>query len=295
MSMRDVGILDGDLVAVHRTPEVRNRQIVVARLENEVTVKRYRQEGTVVWLLPENDDFEPLRVDLAQAVADHRGRGGRRRAARSHGRYAVSDALAELLCHPALWRGGGASTPETVPTGFRTLDARLPGGGWPLSTLIELLVPAAGVGEIRLLLPALRTLAKADGGEPRWIAWLAPPHLPYAPALADAGLDPCAHAGYPSARRARQALGDGAGPEVWRLRSGARLDRHRKRSGAASAEARGGRGPHTGLPVAAFHPSRRLLAGRTPARARCADDGLDAEILKCQGGGPARIERLPIH
>jgi repressor LexA len=64
MSMRDAGILDGDLVAVHRTPEVRNRQIVVARLENEVTVKRYRQEGTIVWLLPENSDFEPIRVDL---------------------------------------------------------------------------------------------------------------------------------------------------------------------------------------------------------------------------------------
>lgn len=66
MSMKDIGIMDGDLVAVHRTPEVRNRQIVVARLENEVTVKRYRQEGSVVWLLPENADFEPIRVDLKQ-------------------------------------------------------------------------------------------------------------------------------------------------------------------------------------------------------------------------------------
>src|SRR5512137_762770 len=66
MSMRDIGIMDGDLVAVHRTPEVRNRQIVVARLENEVTVKRYRQEGSVVWLLPENADFEPIRVDLKE-------------------------------------------------------------------------------------------------------------------------------------------------------------------------------------------------------------------------------------
>jgi len=66
MSMRDAGILDGDLVAVHRTSEVRQRQIVVARLENEVTVKRYRQEGTTVWLMPENSDFEPLRVDLKQ-------------------------------------------------------------------------------------------------------------------------------------------------------------------------------------------------------------------------------------
>ncbi len=66
MSMKDVGILDGDLVAVHRTPDVRSRQIVVARLENEVTVKRYRQEGSVVWLMPENDDFDPIRVDLKE-------------------------------------------------------------------------------------------------------------------------------------------------------------------------------------------------------------------------------------
>jgi repressor LexA len=66
MSMKNAGILDGDLVAVHRTPNVRNRQIIVARLENEVTVKRYRQEGPVVWLLPENEDFDPIRVDLKQ-------------------------------------------------------------------------------------------------------------------------------------------------------------------------------------------------------------------------------------
>lgn len=64
MSMKNAGILDGDLVAVHRTPEVRSRQIIVARLDDEVTVKRYRQEGTVVWLLPENEDFEPIEVDL---------------------------------------------------------------------------------------------------------------------------------------------------------------------------------------------------------------------------------------
>ncbi len=66
MSMKNAGILDGDLVAVHRTPEVRNRQIVVARLEDEVTVKRYRQDGSVVWLLPENADFEPISVDLKE-------------------------------------------------------------------------------------------------------------------------------------------------------------------------------------------------------------------------------------
>jgi repressor LexA len=66
MSMRDAGILNGDLVAVHRTPEVRNNQIIVARLENEVTVKRYRQRGKVVWLLPENPEFDPIEVNLGE-------------------------------------------------------------------------------------------------------------------------------------------------------------------------------------------------------------------------------------
>ena len=66
MSMKDAGILDGDLVAVHRTPEVRSRQIVVARLDDEVTVKRYRQTGSRVELLPENDEFETIHVDLAE-------------------------------------------------------------------------------------------------------------------------------------------------------------------------------------------------------------------------------------
>ena len=65
MSMKDAGILDGDLVAVHRTPEVRSRQIVVARVGDEVTVKRYRQDGSTVWLLPENEEFDPIQVDLS--------------------------------------------------------------------------------------------------------------------------------------------------------------------------------------------------------------------------------------
>ena len=66
MSMKNAGILDGDLVAVHRTPEVRSRQIIVARLDDEVTVKRYRQNGSLVSLLPENDEFEPIEVDLRE-------------------------------------------------------------------------------------------------------------------------------------------------------------------------------------------------------------------------------------
>jgi len=63
-SMRDAGILDGDLLAVHRTPEARNGQIVVARLDDEVTVKRFKRTRHTVSLLPENQAFQPILVDL---------------------------------------------------------------------------------------------------------------------------------------------------------------------------------------------------------------------------------------
>jgi repressor LexA len=64
MSMRDAGILEGDLLAVHRTQEARSGQVVVARLADEVTVKRFRRRGHAVQLVPENPDFEPIEVDL---------------------------------------------------------------------------------------------------------------------------------------------------------------------------------------------------------------------------------------
>ena len=63
MSMRDGGILEGDLLAVHRTTECRNGQIVIARLHDEVTVKRFQRNRNRVELLPENPDFEPIVVD----------------------------------------------------------------------------------------------------------------------------------------------------------------------------------------------------------------------------------------
>ena len=64
-SMKDVGILDGDLLAVHSTSTARDGQIVVARIEDEVTVKRLKRSGQhTLKLLPENADFEPIVVDL---------------------------------------------------------------------------------------------------------------------------------------------------------------------------------------------------------------------------------------
>ena len=64
MSMKDIGILDGDLLAVHTTKEARNGQIVVARIDDEVTVKRFKREGDKVWLIAENPEFAPIEIDL---------------------------------------------------------------------------------------------------------------------------------------------------------------------------------------------------------------------------------------
>jgi repressor LexA len=68
-SMRDAGILDGDLLAVRKASEARNGQIVVARLGDEVTVKRWQHKDDGVWLLPENPDFRPIKVREDEAFA----------------------------------------------------------------------------------------------------------------------------------------------------------------------------------------------------------------------------------
>lgn len=66
MSMRDVGILDGDLLAVKKADAAKNGQIVVARIGDDVTVKRYKKSGSVIELLPENSDFDPIRVQAGK-------------------------------------------------------------------------------------------------------------------------------------------------------------------------------------------------------------------------------------
>lgn len=63
-SMKDIGILDGDLLAVHQTTDVQNGQVIVARVEDDVTVKRFKKEGNVVYLHAENEAFSPIKVDL---------------------------------------------------------------------------------------------------------------------------------------------------------------------------------------------------------------------------------------
>ena len=66
MSMKDIGIMDGDLLAVHRSSEAKAGQVVVARIGDEVTVKRFKKHGNTVYLLPENPDFQPIEIDLTR-------------------------------------------------------------------------------------------------------------------------------------------------------------------------------------------------------------------------------------
>ncbi|MEK7877392.1 MAG: translesion DNA synthesis-associated protein ImuA, partial [Pseudomonadota bacterium] len=96
-------------------------------------------------------------------------------------------ALAEILAHPAIWRGNRpvAVSLPSLSTGFPVLDAALPGGGWPTAALIEILPQHEGIGELRILGHALSRLT--DQG--RFLVWIAPPYLPYAPALRSAGID----------------------------------------------------------------------------------------------------------
>ena len=95
--------------------------------------------------------------------------------------------LARLLEHPAIWRGRSAAPVESLPTGYGALDPCLPGGGWPRTGLIEILVSRFGVGELYLLLPALAALTRRPLA--RWCVWITPPLEPYAPALAAHGAD----------------------------------------------------------------------------------------------------------
>lgn len=93
----------------------------------------------------------------------------------------------DILDHPAIWRGSQYArvVHASIPTGYARLDAQLPGAGWPRGALTEILADRQGIGEFSLLTPALARLSRSRD----WIVLVAPPHIPYAPALAGHGLD----------------------------------------------------------------------------------------------------------
>jgi hypothetical protein len=103
--------------------------------------------------------------------------------------------LDDILADARVWKLKDASAAPARPvwsTGKSALDARLPGGGWPTASLIEVLLQSTGLGEVQLFLPALvecqRSTAQGRAEAP-WIVWIAPPYEPYAPALAQQGIE----------------------------------------------------------------------------------------------------------
>lgn len=101
--------------------------------------------------------------------------------------YSMRSLPSELLNNPLFWRAGDKPTLTTagIASGFAELDQQLPDRGWPRSALTELLCDAVGIGEVSLLLPAMSSANVRGKG----VIWIAPPYLPYAPALAAASVD----------------------------------------------------------------------------------------------------------
>src|SRR5882724_4572076 len=93
--------------------------------------------------------------------------------------------LSRLVDDGRLWRGRELAASRAEPSGFAQLDAQLPGGGWPCGALSEILYARPGVGELSLALPMLARLTQSG----KRVAFIAPPLIPYAPALAQAGLE----------------------------------------------------------------------------------------------------------
>jgi hypothetical protein len=196
--------------------------------------------------------------------------------------------LDELLRHPALWRArepGETAGRPGLPTGFAALDRCLPGGGWPSRGLVEILADHTGIGELSLLLPALARLC-GDGHEAGWLAWISPPHPPYAPALAACGIDVgriLVVRAPPAEWAMEQALRSGACSVV--LGWATCRDRQSLRRLLLAAE-------QSDCLAVLF---RRLRDGSEPSPAvlrialASSRDGLEVRILKSRGGRAASV------
>lgn len=189
-------------------------------------------------------------------------------------------ALDALLESRQVWRGQPAPrAPSRQPTGFTLLDEALPAGGWPETALIELLLPADGVGELRLLWPTLARLSRADG----MIALVAPPYLPFAAAWANAGVKlnrlQVIHTDPRNALWAtEQCLRSAACSAVlcWPQRAD---DRALRRLQVAA---------ETGQCLGFAIRPLKAAANPSPAALRIAVDAAPAQlrVLKCRGGNP---------
>jgi hypothetical protein len=205
-------------------------------------------------------------------------------------------ALEEILQRHPVWLGRAPHlAAPAVPTGDQVLDSALPGGGWPTGALTEILGSQEGIGELGLLLPALAALTWAG----KRVVWLAPPHLPYAPALAAAGINLAQLAVVRAPGRrdalwaAEQALRSGSCHALLGWFRRASYDELRRLAVAAEG---------SGALIALFRP-REVAAESSPACLRLAlepeNDMLTVRILKRRGmpaAAPLRLAvKRPVH
>lgn len=208
-----------------------------------------------------------------------------------------SSSLDELLDNPRIWRGhAGARAGAGLPSGHDRLDRHLPGGGWPRHALTEILTAQYGIGELELVIPALAKLSTDDPAdpseEPGWIAWIAPPFLPYAPALAARGID-LSHllVVRPGSESdllwsAEQALSSGTCAAV--LLWPERLDDQDSRRLQLAA------GKGRSWAVAFRPPEARQLPSAAALRValEAGPSGVHVDVFKNRGGRPVRLDRL---
>lgn len=233
----------------------------------------------------------------------------------------MSASVEELLQQNStrLWRArepGGykaATAPTGLPTGYAALDRCLPGAGWPRQGLIEILSDQRGIGELKLLLPALAALCRDEGaadvyppprpkdagchagsamlpherGSGGWVAWVSPPYRPYAPALAAWGIDVT-----------RMLVVQGAGTTEWAMDQALRSEACSAVLGWANprdpqALRRLQLAAESSRSLAVLY--RPLQAGLTPSSAMLrlallgGSEGLQVRIVKSRGGRPATV------
>lgn len=191
-----------------------------------------------------------------------------------------------------VWRGLRAELRRaTIPTGFADLDRHLPGGGWPRGAIIEIFVDRYGVGELTLLIPALAALTQPSPESAKWVAWIAPPLIPYAPALEQRGVSthrllmihPLAN-NKDCLWAVEQVLRSGSisGVLAWLAEANDVVLRRLQ----LAAEERD-------CWVVLFRP-HRALQNRSPAALRIKlthhAEGICIEVVKCRGGRPGVID-----
>ena len=196
----------------------------------------------------------------------------------------MSTALEQLRRHPAIWRRQ-APPVSALPTGFPALDAVLPDAGWSMGALTEILTPREGVGELRLAMPALAALS-ARG---RWLAWVGPPYVPYAPALEARGIVLSrilwvrSHNTAQQLWSAEQALRSGACGAV--LAWPTRVHQRRLRRLQLAAESGGA----WALLFRHQAPSGDASPAALRLRVTPTTNSLAVEVLKCRGRPGARV------